>query len=85
MFAPSGLDAGLLVGAEHVVAWSQGFALPAPLVKIEDAASFASKVGIARENPTAMTPGPQRILAEPAPNGGAADLRDDAARHCLLA
>ena len=26
MLAPSGLDAGLLVSAEHVVAWSQGFA-----------------------------------------------------------
>jgi hypothetical protein len=32
-----------------------------------------------------MTPRPQRVLAEPAPEGGAGDLHDDAARHRLLA
>ena len=32
MFAPSGLDAGLLVGTEHVIAWPQCGAMPAPLV-----------------------------------------------------
>ena len=85
MLAPSGLNAGFLVGAEHVVVWSQGFPLPATVVKIEDTSSFANEVWIAREDPTAMTPGPQRILAEPTPNGGAADLRDDATCYRLLA
>src|SRR5688572_9169336 len=85
MLAPARLDAGLLVGAQHIVAPSQGNPLPAPLIEIEDAAGFGSEVWIAREDPAAMAPGPQRILAEPAPQGRAADLSHQALGHRLLA
>jgi hypothetical protein len=85
MFAPPGLDAGLLVSAKNVIAWPQCCTFPAALVKIEDEARLSGKLRIARENPGAMTPGPQCVLAEPAPQGSATDLGDDAARHRLLA
>jgi hypothetical protein len=84
MFAPSGLDAGLLVGAEHVITWPQRGATPPALVEIENAAGLAGELRIAWEDPGAMPPGAQRVLAEPAPESGAADLRDDAARHRFL-
>jgi len=75
MFASARLDAGLLVGAEHIIARSQGFVLPPALVEVQDAAGLGGEGGIARENPAAMTPRSQRVLAEPAPERGAADLR----------
>ena len=85
MFAPPGLDAGLLVGAEHVITRPQCCAFPTALVEIEDAAGLAGELRIAWEDPGAMAPGTQCVLAEPAPERGATDLRDDAARHRLLA
>ena len=85
MFAPAGLDAGLLVNAENVIAWPQCCTFPTALVKIEDATSLAGELRITREDPSAMTPGPQCVLAEPAPQGGAADLCNDAACHRLVA
>src|SRR5271157_923945 len=85
MLAPAGLDAGLLVNAENVIAWPQCCTFPTALVKIEDATSLAGELRITREDPSAMTPGPQCVLAEPAPQGGAADLCHDAARHRLVA
>src|SRR5580765_236434 len=85
MFAPPCLDAGLFVGGEHVITRPQCGATPTALVEIENEARVASELRIAREDPGAMSPGAQRILAEPAPERGIADLRDDAARHRLLA
>ena len=85
MFAPPGLDAGLLVGGENIIPRPQHRIFPTSLVKIEDLASLAGELRITRENPGAMAPGPQSVLTEPAPKGGATDLRDDAARHRLLA
>ncbi len=85
MFAPSGLDAGLLVGGDYIITWPQRGAPPPALVEIENAASLASELPVAWEDPGTMSPGAQRILAEPAPQSGAADFRDDTARHCFLA
>jgi hypothetical protein len=85
VFAPPGLNAGLLVSAENVIVCPQRCTFPTALIKIEDAASLAGKLWVAWKDPGAMMPGPQRVLAEPTPEGGATDLRDDAARHRLLA
>jgi len=85
VFAAPRLDAGLLVSAENVIARPKCSTFPTAVVKIEDAARFAVELWIAREDPGAMTPGPQRILAQPAPEGSAADLGDDAVCHRLLA
>src|SRR6266567_5034944 len=78
MRSPPGLDGGLLIDAEHVIPRPQSCTFPATLIEIEDAACFAGEVRVAREDPAAMTPGPQRVLPEPAPERGAADPGDDA-------
>ena len=85
MFAASGLDAGFLIDAENVIVRPQCCTSPAALVEIDDAASLAGEVRITREDPGTMAPGAQRILPEPAPQRCAADLRDKAARHRLVA
>ena len=77
------LDAGLLVGAQHVVAGPQGQPLPAVLVQIQDPARLGGERGIAGEDPAPVAPRAQRILAEPPPEGGAADLGDESLRHHL--
>ena len=84
MFAPSGLNTGLLVGGEYVITRPQCGATPPPLVQIKNAAGLAGELSIAWENPGTMPPGAQCILAEPAPESGAADLCDNAARHRFL-
>jgi len=85
MFAPSGLDAGLLVDGKYVITWPQCGATPPAMVEIENAARLAGELPIAWEDPGTMPPGTQRVLGEPAPESGAADFRDDAARHGFLA
>ena len=79
MFAPSGLDAGLLVDTENVIPWSQRFSAPATLVEIKDNAGLAGKLRIAGEYPRAMAPGAQRVLTEPTPERGTcSDLQTSA-------
>ena len=91
------LDTGLLVRADHTISRGKCRAMPAPLVQIEHAGGFALKVRIAREDPTAVRPGTDRILGEPAPQRRltdtghkpaldhlAADLRHAPARQWYL-
>jgi len=85
MLASARLDAGLLVGAQDIVVWSEGKSLPTALIEIEDAAGLGGEPGIAREDPTAMAPRAQGILTEPAPQGRAADLSHQPLGHHLLA
>lgn len=67
------LNARLLVGRNHEVIVCQELALPEPLIEIQYPFCFGLKVGIAREDPTAMLPGANGILIEPSPDGAAAD------------
>jgi len=60
---------------------AQWSALPNAVVEIENGAGFGRKVGIAREDPASMLPGAEGIAAEPAPQGGAADLGDETLRN----
>jgi hypothetical protein len=85
MFAPACLDARLLVGAEHKIKRPQGFVVPPTLIQVQDAASLDGKSGVAGEDPAAMAPRSQRVLAEPAPQRGAADLRHQPLRDGLPA
>ena len=52
-----------------------GLSLPHTLVEIEDGSRLFQKQRVPRENPTSITPRSIGILAEPAPDGGSADLR----------
>jgi hypothetical protein len=49
MFALPGLDAGFSIGAQHVVARSQGLALPTAMIKVQDAAGLDGESRVARE------------------------------------
>src|SRR6266446_6501078 len=71
MFASPGLNAGLLVGAQHVVARPQGCALPTTLIKVQDWARLGGEGWVAWKYPAAMAPRSQGVLAEPAPQRGA--------------
>lgn len=84
MFAPPGLDTGLLVDAEYVIARPQRCTFPPTLVEIDDTAGFAGKLRIAREYPATMAPWAQCVLAKPAPERRATDFCHKTARHCLL-
>ena len=84
MSAPPGLDTGLLVDAEYVIARPQRCTFPPALVEIDDAAGFAGKLRITREYPAAMAPRTQCVLAKPAPERRATDFCHKTARHCLL-
>ena len=67
------LNAGFLIGRQYELVVLQRMSLPDPFIKIQDAPSFLREVGIARKNPAAVLPGPDRILVEPAPDRRAAD------------
>ena len=49
-------------------------ALPNAILQIEDAPSLGREIWVAWEDPTAMSPRAERIGAEPAPQGGPANL-----------
>lgn len=78
MLAEPCLDARFLVGAQHELAGPQRLSVPPPGIQVEDPSPFLRKGGIARENPTPVLPRPDRVLAQPAPDGRAADCRHDA-------
>jgi len=73
MFASPGLNAGFFVRGDHELIILQRLPFPCASIQIENAAGFVGKVGIAREDPTAVIPGPNGILMQPAPQGAAAD------------
>src|SRR5215831_657629 len=73
VFAAAGLNAGFLVRRNHEFIIFQRFVFPYAGIQIENAAGFAGKVGIAWEDPTAVIPGPNGILVQPAPKRAAAD------------
>jgi hypothetical protein len=74
----AGLDAGFLIGAQNVVVGGQRKALPGAGIEVENRSGLVDKGRIARKNPVAETPGAQRVAAQPAPQGGTADLGHDA-------
>lgn len=71
--ASPGLDARFLVGRDHELVHPQRATLPLAGVEIEDASGFGAKVGILGKNPASVTPGADRVVAEPAPDRGLSD------------
>jgi hypothetical protein len=57
--AHAGLDAGLLVGAEHVLVVAERFPFPFPLVEVQDAGGLEGEVRVAGEDPRPVLPGLQ--------------------------
>ena len=73
VFAPTGLNAGFLVGRDHELVILQRLAFPSAGIQIKNATGFFGKVGIAWEDPATVVPGPNVILMQPAPQRAAAD------------
>jgi len=84
LFRASGLNARLFIGRDDKFVSAQWSTLPNAMVQIEDGAGFGRKVGIAREDPASMLPRAERVGAEPTPQGGAADFRDETLRNHVL-
>lgn len=85
MLSVSGLDAGLFIRREDEFIPSQWGALPSALIQVEDDTRLDSKLRIAGENPTPMSPRTEGIPAEPAPQRSAADLGDQTLSEDVLA
>jgi hypothetical protein len=83
MYADARLDAGFLVRRQDKVTAAQRRTFPAALVKVKHATGLHGEIGIAREDPAAVSPRAQRFAAEPAPQGGVTDLRHDTFAHDL--
>ena len=73
-----GLDARLLVGAHDVLVGPELLALPAAAIQVEHEPGLALEVRVAREDPAAVRPRPQGVLAQPAPDGRDTDRLDEA-------
>jgi len=85
MFSAAGLDAGLFICREDEFIASQWGALPRALIQVEDDTRLDSKLRIAGENPTSMSPRTEGIPAEPAPQCSAADLGHQTLSEDVLA
>src|SRR5207248_166716 len=68
--AHPGLDAGLLIGTEHVVVLAERPAFPLALVEVKDAPGLDGEARVAREDPRPVLPGLQGVISEPAAHGG---------------
>jgi len=73
-----GLNTGLLIGRDHEFVLLRRLVLPLALVEIQNASGFGGKIRVARKNPTAMLPGANGVLMEPAPEGRVAERSDQA-------
>jgi hypothetical protein len=69
----AGLNAGLLVAAEHHIGATQRPALPAAGVQIEYASGLFAKPRIAGINPRFVLPGLDRVALQNPANGAATD------------
>ncbi len=67
MYSASGLNAGLLISGEDVVAVCQGLFFPAALIALEDAICLLLEGWIAWKHPRVVSPWSNGVLAEPAP------------------
>jgi len=73
----TGLDAGLFIRGDNKIMAAQGFSLPDAVIQIENSCGLLLKIWIPRPNPASITPGANRILAQPAPDRFSTDGCDD--------
>lgn len=67
--AAPGLDAGFFATRDNKVITTQRLSFPEPMIQIQNSGGPLFKIKITRPNPAAVAPGPDRILAHPAPDG----------------
>lgn len=71
--AAARLNTGFFVGGDDEFVVMERPLFPDALIKIEDTAGLGRKFRIARENPTAVLPGPDRIGVKPTPHRAVTD------------
>lgn len=64
--APAGLEAGFLIGADHVLVTGQRLAVSDPLVQAEHAGGLETEVRVAGKDPRPVPPGPEHVSGQPA-------------------
>lgn len=70
--------AALFGQRQDVLGWTEGHAVPAALVEIQDPPCLGGEGGVAGEAPAPDPPGPERVGGEPAPDRRPAALRHEA-------
>jgi len=75
LLAATGLNTAFFVRGDNEFTRMERASLPDPIIQIEDAPGLGREIGIAWEDPTAMSPRTKRIGAEPTPQSRPADLR----------
>jgi len=84
MLAPAGLNAGLFIRGDHEFIILQRLVSPLAGIEIQHAAGLGGKVRVTGEDPTAVIPGPDGVMMQPAPQRAAADRGDQTALLNLL-
>ena len=74
--APS-LNAGFFIRGNNKIIAAQRFSFPVSMVQIKDSCGFLFKIWISGPNPTAVTPRPNSIFTQPAPDRFSADGSDN--------
>lgn len=62
------LNARFFIGRDNKIVVAQGSAVPDPLVQIKDPRGFLFESRVPGPNPATVTPGPDCVLAQPAPD-----------------
>jgi hypothetical protein len=77
--AAARLDAGLLIGGDHVLVAGERDAVPDPRVKVQDPGGLGGEVRVADEQPGPVLPGFDRVGGQDPADGGGGDRIGDAA------
>jgi hypothetical protein len=75
LLAATGLNTAFFVRRDDELTRIWRASLANAIIQVEDAPGLGREIRVAWEDPTAMPPGAERIGAEPAPQGGTANLR----------
>ena len=78
MLAAARLETRFFIGRDDVFIGPQRGPVPGSGIQIQHAPGFLGELRVSRKDPAPMTPGLQRIGAQPTPQGDAADLGHDA-------
>src|SRR5260370_12430021 len=84
LLAPASLRAGLFVGRNDKVGGAERDSLPQAFIEVQDASHLGREIWVTGKDPTAVLPRTKGIRIQPAPQGSATDLRNQALRHHLL-
>jgi hypothetical protein len=79
----TGLNAGLFVGAYHIIVRPQRYSMEQSEIQIEHTRRFLSEEGISWKKPAPMHPRLDSVTVEITPNGLDANGNNNTAKHCL--